>query len=35
MRADRRIALACLFIAIVMAIVLMVFNKAPVPVPVQ
>jgi len=32
-RADRRLVLSLIFIAVVMAVVLMVFNKAPVPVP--
>ncbi len=33
MRADRRLVLVCLFIAVTMAIVLFTFNRAPVPVP--
>jgi|KBSSwiStaDraftv2_1062776.scaffolds.fasta_scaffold359926_2 hypothetical protein len=33
MRADRRLVLICLFIAVTMAIVLFTFNRAPVPVP--
>jgi len=33
MRADRRLVLSLIFIAVVMAVVLMVFNKAPLPVP--
>jgi hypothetical protein len=33
MRADRRIVLVCIFIAVTMAAVLFVFNRAPVPVP--
>ena len=33
MRADRRLVLVCIFIAVVTAAVLMVFNKAPAPVP--
>jgi hypothetical protein len=33
MRADRRIVLICIFIAVVMAVILFTFNRAPVPVP--
>jgi len=33
MRSDRRIVLICIFVAVVMAAVLLVFNRAPVPVP--
>lgn len=33
MRADRRLVLICIFIAVVMAGILFVFNRAPVPVP--
>jgi hypothetical protein len=31
MRADRRIVLACIFIAVVTGVLLFTFNKAPVP----
>lgn len=33
MRSDRRLVLVCLFVAVVMAVILFTFNRAPVPVP--
>lgn len=33
MRADRRVVLACIFIAVAMAVILFTFNRAPVPAP--